>query len=326
MKKIVMLMPHFGVWPAWIDIYLETCRHNPTVDWLFFTDCERPENQPPNVRFVRMRFREFQARAARKLAVDLPPHEVRKLCDYRPMFGLLFEDELSGYDFYGFGDVDVVYGDIRKHVTEAMLDAPDVLSFHTGMISGHFSLFRCCDRVKNLFRRIDGWSSQLRDPRHLRMDEDAFSEVLDADRTRYTEAFSTPSLYRKWKDGTWNFPTEWYWRDGQVTNDRDHEDYLYFHFLFWKGDTNPWGWRYRGETARIVHGHWREAPQGWRINADGFFPLDGPPVRTAGWRRGSRFIRARVRLEAARCNLKKELTRKWAKEHLWTRAAPDPRV
>ena len=301
-----MLMPHFGQWPEWIDIYLETCRHNPTVDWIFFTDCGRPENAPPNVTFRDMAYPDFLRRVERKLAVRLPEHSIRKLCDFRPMYGVLFEEFLEEYDFFGFGDVDVVYGDIRKFVTERMLEDQDILSFHSGMISGHFSLLRCSEAVRQLFRRIPAWESLLQDRRHLRVDEDAFSEVIDSVRTLDVEMFSTPSLYRKWKDGSWNFPTQWYWRQGKVTNDRDDADFLYFHFLFWKGDTNPWGWRHRPASARVVHGDWRHAPEGWRIDEDGFHPLERWPVESSAWARLSRSVRGRSRLERARLRLKRE--------------------
>ncbi|MBN2489638.1 MAG: hypothetical protein JXQ29_02170 [Planctomycetes bacterium] len=304
MRRIVMLMPHFGRWPEWIDIYLETCRHNPTVDWIFFTDCGRPANRPANVRFVAMDFAAFLERAARRLALDLPGHTVRKLCDFRPMFGVIFAEHLEGYDHFGFGDVDVVYGNLRKFLTAPLLDDHDVLSFHTGMLSGHFALLRNCAPVKDLFRRLPAWRAQLADRRHLRVDEDAFSTVLHAVRTRYTEAFSTPSLYRRWQDGSWNFPTAWYWRDGAVTNGRDGGEHLYFHFLFWKGDTNRRGWQHRDPARRIVHGRWDQAPLGWRIDAAGFHPLREWPEVWTTWQRWSRRVRERLTFERARFRLK----------------------
>jgi len=306
MKRIVMLMPHFGAWPEWIDIYVESCKHNPSIDWVFFTDCGRPENAAGNVRFVEMTYEEFHGLAARQLGIDLPRHSIRKLCDFRPMFGVIFEAWIRDHDYYGFGDVDVVYGNLRKFLTERIPEGFDVVSFHAGMISGHFSLFRCAERVTRLFRRIDGWPGLLRDPAHLRMDEDHFSAVLDRDRTFFVEAYSTPSIYRRWKDGSWNFPTEWYWQSGTLTNDRDDAEYPYFHFLFWKGDTNPKGWRHRGAGTAIVHGDWRRAPHGWRIDEDGFHPLDGGPIRRTRSEKWSRAIRARIILERARLDVKKE--------------------
>jgi len=306
MKTIVMLMPHFGQWPEWINIYMETCRYNPTVDWIFFTDCGRTENHPGNVRFLDMSYRDFLHLASRKLEVDLPESSLRKLCDFRPMYGVIFEEYLQGYDYFGFGDVDVVYGEIRKFVSDRLLEDHDILSFHSGMISGHFALLRCSEPVKQLFRKMEEWASRLQDPRHLRMDEDAFSEIVHLVRTSEVEMFSTPSLFRKWKDGTWNFPTQWYWHEGRITNDRDDAEYLYFHFLYWKGDANPWGWRDRLPPGQVVHGDWRHAPAGWRIDADGFRPLDRWPVEISAGKRWWRSVWSRLRFERAWLRLKAE--------------------
>lgn len=46
-KRIVILIPYFGRWPDWFPLYLESCRANPSVDSIFFTDCAVPDNPPP---------------------------------------------------------------------------------------------------------------------------------------------------------------------------------------------------------------------------------------------------------------------------------------
>jgi hypothetical protein len=302
LKKIVMLMPYFGTWPDWIDIYLETCRYNPTIDWIFFTDCGLPENRPDNVRFIDIPLADFYELAEGKLEIDLPRHNGgMKICDFRPMFGVIFEDYIGPYDFYGHGDIDVVYGNIRKLVSPRALEESNVLSFHSGMIAGHFSLYRNSEYVRDLYWLIDDWPALLQHPANLRVDEDIFTPVVHcAGNTCFWEAYSTPCIWRKWKDGTWNFPTEWYWRDGNVTNNKDQDEYLYFHFLFWKGGHNPRGWQYRRDGGEIVHGDWKDAPHGWRIDEDGFHPLEEQQPRKSYLRRKVSEMRSRITLERAR--------------------------
>ena len=31
-KKIIMLMPYFGKWPVWMDLYIESCKWNPSIN------------------------------------------------------------------------------------------------------------------------------------------------------------------------------------------------------------------------------------------------------------------------------------------------------
>ena len=48
--------------------------------------------------------------------------------------------------------------------------------------------------------------------------------------------YSTPELRYNWVDGSRNFPTEWYWNDGKLTNNASKDQFLYLHFLKWKRD------------------------------------------------------------------------------------------
>ena len=43
---------------------------------------------------------------------------ILKLCDYKPAYGLIFEDELIGYDYWGFCDTDILLGDIYQFLED----------------------------------------------------------------------------------------------------------------------------------------------------------------------------------------------------------------
>lgn len=46
-SSILKIIPYFGKWLEWIGFYLESCRHNPDIHWLFYTDCEKPPTWLP---------------------------------------------------------------------------------------------------------------------------------------------------------------------------------------------------------------------------------------------------------------------------------------
>ena len=52
-------------------------------------------------------------------------------------YGYIFKQFIEGYDFWGFGDVDLVYGDIRSFLTDDVLQRYDIISGW-----GHFTLYR----------------------------------------------------------------------------------------------------------------------------------------------------------------------------------------
>lgn len=137
MKRIALVLPYFGKLPEFFQIWLDSCRANPTVDWLLFTDDESPFDYPSNVHREIMTFPALRERIQRAFdfPVQLPlPY---KLCDFKCAYGLVFREELAGYDFWGYCDCDLVWGNIRKFVTEAMLEKYDRI-----FSRGHLTLIR----------------------------------------------------------------------------------------------------------------------------------------------------------------------------------------
>jgi hypothetical protein len=92
----------------------QSCKYNPSIRWVFYTDCEFPSTVPANVEFVRGSLREFEHLVERKTGMNVALELPYKLCDYKPGFGLIFEDYLDGVDFWGHCDVDLVWGNIPE--------------------------------------------------------------------------------------------------------------------------------------------------------------------------------------------------------------------
>ena len=177
MKRIAIIIPYFGQWPPWMELYLYSCSRNPTIDILFFTDCPSP-GDTEHVKFHSTTFDECCKRAASLLNVRFAPHRPYKLCDLRPFYGYLHRQELAGYDFWGFGDIDLVYGDLSGFVNDCALDRYDILSTHADRISGHFCLLRNNEANRNIGFRIKGWESLLENEANVGMDERHLSQVI----------------------------------------------------------------------------------------------------------------------------------------------------
>lgn len=63
-----------------------------------------------------------------------------KLCDYRPMYGYIFEEYLKEYYYWGFCDTDIILGNLSKFITVDMLKEYDKI-----FCLGHLTL------IKNTF-------------------------------------------------------------------------------------------------------------------------------------------------------------------------------
>ena len=179
--KIAIIIPYFGAWPAWTPLFLESCRQNQTVDFFIFTDTEPccfEGASSPNIRCQRISFIDYCNLASQRLDVDFHPTRAYKLCDLKPYYGIIHEDLLKDYDFWGFCDVDLVLGDLRSFYTEEILRRYDVISNHSDRVSGHFALIRKKAAVTTMPMEIPECKQMLSSDRHYGIDEIAFTKKL----------------------------------------------------------------------------------------------------------------------------------------------------
>jgi hypothetical protein len=288
-NSLLMLMPYFGRWPEWIELFVETCKANATVEWLFVTDCGEPENRAENVRFVHTSFAQYKARVSGRLGITFDPPDPYKLCDLRPFLGEIHQDEIGGSAFFGYGDIDVFYGDIRRFYTDELLEACDVLSTHPERLSGHFAVLRNTAEIRGAYSSIPGWQRLLEESGCVGLDEGAFSRLFlkrtgeHGLRTCFIERHSTVLSARGWHDGTVNYPDEWYWRNGHLTNDKDGaREFLYLHCMRWQSARWINDPPLPGEAAwvgqvPIVRVDWRRAAaEGFSISRCGILPIEQP--------------------------------------------------
>lgn len=275
MKSIIIIIVYFGKWPEWINLFMETCKWNPSVNWLFISDCAEPENRCNNVKYVRMDIEDLLHLVTTKLGVNFYLHNTYKLCDLRPAYGAIFEDYINGYDYFGWGDIDVVYGDIRKFITDKVLEF-DVISFHGNKwLSNHFLILKNSPDLRYIHKSIKEFESKINNPKYQALDDRALSEILFKKKAYLIESFSTPDIpLIPWRDQSFVFPTEWYWNKGKLTNNKDTGiGFLYFHFMTWKGNIHFQGGQWL-RLKRIVHFDYRKADLGWKINKKGFFKIE----------------------------------------------------
>lgn len=136
--KIRVVLPYFGTLPSTFRFWLSSCRFNQSIDWLVVTDADFSAFEGgTNISFVRMTFAELKERIQKCFPFPISLDRPYKLCDFKIFYGLIWKDYLEGYDFWGYCDCDLVFGDIRKFVTDKVLAGCDKYLGH-----GHFSLIK----------------------------------------------------------------------------------------------------------------------------------------------------------------------------------------
>ena len=285
--SICFVIPYFGKWPFWFPFFLESCRANPSIHWLLHTDCGIPNNTPINVKIVETTFASYCDWVSKSLGIVFQPANPYKLCDLKPALGYIHREELCGFDFWAFGDIDLVYGNLRSYFTADRLSRHDLYSTHRRRISGHCCLLRNTPLMREAFMQAPNWKKFLGNPEHVAFDESAFSHLFIrhknwpnwlADlakrthfwtrRTENIEAFSTPYAGVTWIDGSKDFPEKWFWNQGRLTNDKSGDrQFPYFHFMVWKQEE----WRLnnvakRTNTALAATGSWHVSAHGFSKN------------------------------------------------------------
>ncbi|WP_286970157.1 DUF6625 family protein [Flavobacterium sp. UBA4854] len=153
MNKIILLNCYLGKLPWYFDFFLKSCETNPSIDFVIFSDDEEEREIPKNVKIIKFTLADFNSLASQKLNLDIQISSAYKICDFKPAFGVIFQDQISGYDFWGVCDIDLVFGRIREFMTEELLDNFDVISVKDSFPSGYFLLFRNNSIVNYLFEK-----------------------------------------------------------------------------------------------------------------------------------------------------------------------------
>lgn len=179
--RVAFLVPYLGVWPRWCRLFFESCRTNPEVAIIVLCESPPPFPLPANVHVVSMRRSEIIGRLEKVTGLNLGNLHGHKLSDLKPFYGLAFADMLEKYQFWGFCDIDMMFGNLEKLFTDEFFDSIDVFSSHNEMIVGHFTVLRNTPAVNRLCFRIESWKQLCLSPMAEHMDEQRFAEALRKD-------------------------------------------------------------------------------------------------------------------------------------------------
>jgi len=170
--KVLILIVHYGEWPSWFEYFLLSCKKNQHINWLLLSDSKEPENHPENVAFASMDPGAFNALASKKLGLKIAITNPYKLCDLRPAYGTIFKDFIGDMDFWGYSDLDLVYGDFTSFLTQEVLKGYDLISCRKDYLAGHFALYRNTKEMNELFKRSPAYLKIFTDNQnHFAFDE-----------------------------------------------------------------------------------------------------------------------------------------------------------
>ena len=150
MDSIVIIFPYFGPLPPQYGMWRASALRNPTVEFMFFTDADVEPAE--NIIVHKMLFDDFRQIVQKAFDFPIVLDRPYKLCEYKQAYGYILQDYIKGYDFWGFGDLDLVYGDLRTFLDGEALSHKLLLGW------GHLTLLHNDEDANTYFmKQADGY-------------------------------------------------------------------------------------------------------------------------------------------------------------------------
>ena len=244
MKSIAYVIPYFGKFPKGFELFLMSCKNNPTIDWLIFTDDKTKYEYPENVKVFYDTFEEIKKRVQQNFDFEIVLDKPYKFCDYKPAYGEIFQEELKDYDFWGMCDLDLAWGDIRKFITDEILEKYERIGF-----LGHSTIFINVPEVNARYRTMIDENNYKKvyttegafafdevgmDAIYEKLNIKYYHEIIFANLKKYDYGFFLDLMPEE--DTQKNEHQVFVLKDGTLTRNyvRNHkiftEDFMYIHF------------------------------------------------------------------------------------------------
>lgn len=158
--RVAMILPWYGAKP-WYWPLFEASAKRIGMDVIVVAE-NGFRVKERNFRVVEMSLDEVRRRAERALGTGVNLTRGYKLCDLRPMYGVVFADILKGYDYWAYGDCDVIYGRKFNDFLAKVADGDwDVATVQSKWLSGPFTMLKNVPKINTLFERARDWRKTL---------------------------------------------------------------------------------------------------------------------------------------------------------------------
>lgn len=176
MHRIVFIINYIGKYPWYFPYFLHSCHFNPDIDFLIFSDNQISlKHLPANIRIIPYSIKQFKTDATKVLGFEVAVESGYKLCDFKPACGYIFSDFIKEYDFWGYCDIDVIFGNILTFMTDELLDKYDIISARHDYLTGCFALYRNNPYMRELFKQSKDYKKIFTEPRNFFFDETNFA-------------------------------------------------------------------------------------------------------------------------------------------------------
>ena len=168
--KIALVVVWFGKLPSYFDFWELTCSKNQDIDFYVYTDDKgMVRSKYKNVKISYLSIEDFKTKASTKIGIPVVINNGYKLCDYKVSYGDIFEEDLKGYGYWGYCDIDLAFGNILNFIREQLEAKPEMINE-----MGHFCLYKNNAKMRKLYQEKGAswnYKTVYSDPDHYAFDE-----------------------------------------------------------------------------------------------------------------------------------------------------------
>lgn len=238
MKKFAAACCYYGKLPEYFPLWLRSAGKNPSIDFFLFSDREtvkEAKDVPENVHIVILPFGELKERIQRKYPFRITLTSPYKLCDYKFAYGEIFEDYFAPYDYFGWYDIDLIWGNLAEFITEEARSCDFIGDL------GHFTLMRNTRALRRLYKKSRLPTSSAVSYKRVFTTEQScfFDELYGSMRIRLDDAIKTAALPMAdvvpWRRGFTLFHDEsereyvFFYENGEIFSSERDKKFAYVH-------------------------------------------------------------------------------------------------
>lgn len=136
LPRICIIGVYFGKLPSYFDLWHRSVKCNSNIDFLLFTD-QIIDNVANNLQVIQSDLKGIKTLIESKLGYSVSLEKPYKCCDFRPAFGEIFDDYLKEYDYWGYCDFDMIFGDLSSYFINYR-----IWEYDRFLPMGHLGLYR----------------------------------------------------------------------------------------------------------------------------------------------------------------------------------------
>lgn len=148
-NRVAFVIIWVGKLPNTFDIWFHSLTNNKEYDFFLFTDqAASKKYNSENLFWNFIDIKSLNILINSKLKYNFNLENAYKIADFKPMYGLLFEEHITQYTHWGYCDNDIIFGKISHFITPNLLENYDKLFYR-----GHFTIIKNNQNCNNLYSK-----------------------------------------------------------------------------------------------------------------------------------------------------------------------------